>query len=202
MSLLLGWAANSVMAKDELVLRYPVPNGWKLGYHIINGQAELKEYVPVVESVERWTQMLTIQEFKSLPEKVEPKQFVEEMFQLTKARCKYYHSRIYFPFKQDGLNAIQGIQYCGIYLETGLGEVTLVKVIKGDSLYVVQRAWRGRPFGRRDSPITKSEFSEWMTTMKHVGLNNIEDEDKHKTMHLDIRHKAADQNKHENLPPK
>lgn len=175
------------LSKPRYTLSYPIPNGWRLAYHIVKGKNDLKEFIPVEESLQRWTRMLTVQEFSGIPKEVTPEQYLRKFFTLAEPYCATFRSRLYPVSAEVDFPTGLGLQYCGTYRMTRLGEVTLVKVIHHEVIYVVQLAWRGPPFGRHEDPISKKEMNDWRSFMENVRLVNIEDEQKIKVLHSNIK---------------
>lgn len=185
LALLILLQSTASLSAARFELQYPIPNGWKLAYHVSSKVNVIKEYITTSESLEQWTQMLTILEFNALPDYVTPKAFIENIMQQSSTHCQEFSSRFYGIKKQGEFDAAQGIQYCGRYDRTQLGEVTMIKAIKGTKMYVIQMAWRGEPFTKKRSPLPRALLNEWHTAMKRVAL--VKAEDGTKALHSTIK---------------
>lgn len=153
-----------------LTLQYPIPNGWNQVYHVTSKKNTIKEYIPVNQTLQEWTQMQTIIELEDLPKHISPKHLIEKTFDLSSQHCKNFSKRMYGISLAGEHAAAQGIQYCGKYSATGFGEITMIKAIKADKMYVIQMAWRGEAFMTKKSPLPRALLNEWLVALNRVKL--------------------------------
>jgi len=138
-----------------------IPDNWKEDFRDQSKKSLITEYVPQSQTVQDWTSMITVQIFYNARSS-NPIEFLDNVSSRSQKVCKDFsvvesHSEI-----QNGYPISTSLQACGTYTKTGQGEVTMYKVVQGnDSLYVVQRAWRGNSFTGANIPLSKTELMEW-----------------------------------------
>lgn len=153
--------------KNE-TLSVPIPNDWILGYQAQNENEIIREFVPKGQTVEKWTDMITIQIFTQLA-KASPAEFIKRVAQESQKVCSDFNGKMY---SGSDANHAMSLQSCTKYSKTGLGEITLLLAIRGKkALYLVQRAWRGPEFKLDKSPLTDKQRAEWVKQMQMVKLN-------------------------------
>ncbi len=62
-----------------------LPSGYKVGFHDKKNNLDMTEFVPAKESVENWTEMVTVQVFFGL--KITPEQFMNQLGQSWRGAC-------------------------------------------------------------------------------------------------------------------
>jgi hypothetical protein len=130
-------------------LKFEIPLGFKEGFRARQGIMEVIELVPEGESVEDWTEMITVQVFLGV-RNVTPQQ-VHANFRTTgQAACKGLQSQRIEDGEQGGYAFSIWAYDCPVAPVTGKPELALIKIIQGsDSLYSVHKQFRFVPTPER-----------------------------------------------------
>ena len=135
---------SSISEQNEKLMGVPNEN-FEIGYESNTDEIAMTEFVPVGETVQKWSRMITIQSLIGYrPKTLES--FATKFTQLVIAQCSKSDQEIIWSNVQYGYNSMVLAISCHENLETGLPEYMLVKAIQGDdALYVVQKAWKYEP---------------------------------------------------------
>jgi hypothetical protein len=121
------------------------PKGFKVDFRSKKDNMILTEMVPVTESVQNWTQMVTMQTHLGM-KNVTPEQFQGNMATLWAASCKDSSMQAIAKGMENGYPFSVWGYSCPLNPATGKPETMFLKVIQGnDSLYGVQVAFRSIP---------------------------------------------------------
>ena len=121
-----------------------LPPGYKVGHQARNAKQLITEMVPVAETVENWTEMVTVQIFFGLKESVSA--FRLRMEKLWAQACADVKSTPVGDGVVNGYTTITWRMTCPLNKRTGKPEITWFKAISGrDSFYVVQKAFKFEP---------------------------------------------------------
>jgi hypothetical protein len=147
-------APATAQLKDENLL-VSLPPGFKVGFQASKNGMNMQELVPASETVESWTEMVTVQIFMGRRD-LDPVRFLATVQQGWLGACKgSAPSRI----ASVPVNAYVGATMqlsCPLNPETGKPETALFKAIRGsDSFYSVQRAVRAIPTAEQTARITQ-----------------------------------------------
>jgi len=138
--------AGSVLAQSTISaenLLVSPPKDFKLGYRS-DRIGSLTEWVPSTETVDDWTQMLTVQVFRGA--KVDAAGFLQGVGKRYMDACPGTTAKGIFTGQVNGYVVSMLVLKCPKNPGTGKPETTAFRVIKGkDALYSVQRAWRSLP---------------------------------------------------------
>jgi hypothetical protein len=141
----LAIAANVSAAMADLKnenLLTPLPNGFKVGFETKKDQMDMAEYVPVAETVEDWSTMITVQIFHGA-RNVDPDAFAGDLAKRCKAACAAGDARKVTAGAENGYSFSLWIYKCPLNPGTGKPENMWLKTTSGaDSLYSVQYAYR------------------------------------------------------------
>ena len=108
-------------------------NNFELGYENNTDDLLMTEFVPVGETVQDWSQMITIQSFIGYrPETLES--FATRFTQLVINECSTSDQKIIWSDVQYGYDSLVLAITCQENLNTGLPEWMLVKAIQGDDV--------------------------------------------------------------------
>ncbi|TAJ96409.1 MAG: hypothetical protein EPO10_23265 [Reyranella sp.] len=141
-------AGQAQQLKNENLL-VGVPQGFKLGFKDSKNGMNMQEFVPAAETVQNWTEMVTVQVFLSRKD-LEPSQFLALMQKQWAEACKGSTLTPVASGKVNGYESATVLLRCPLLASTGKPETTMLKAIKGnDSFYVVQRAVRSVPTPER-----------------------------------------------------
>ncbi len=145
---LTGGALQAQQLKNENLL-VGMPQEFKLGFKDSKNGMNMQEFVPTSETVENWTEMVTVQVFLGRKD-LEPSQFLALMQKQWAEACKGSTATPVATGKVNGYDAASILLRCPLVASTGKPETTMLKAIKGnDSFYVVQRAVRSVPTPER-----------------------------------------------------
>ena len=145
--------------KDENLL-YELPSGYKVDFQSKQGNVITMEMVPQSETVNDWTEMLTVQILLG-QKKFTPEQFQTLMSKSWLAVCKDGGVGPITKGEENGYPFSIWLQMCPQNPLTGKPENTWLKAIKGnDSLYVIQKAFRFDP--------SEEQVVQWMKYFRSV----------------------------------
>jgi hypothetical protein len=134
-------APAQAQLKGENLLLTP-PAGFKVGYKGSSNGVNLMEWVPTGETVQNWSEMVTVQIFVRRTD-LDPAQFLGRLQQQWITGCKDSKAASILTGKANGYTASMMMLHCPLLAATGKPETTMFRAIKGnDSFYVVQRAVR------------------------------------------------------------
>jgi hypothetical protein len=127
--------------RNENVLT-PVPTGYKVGYSASQGALTMAEYIPVRETVEDWSTMITVQIFRGQGRR-DPDAFADNLGARWKASCPDATSVPVTHGMENGYPFSVWSYECPHNPATRKPESMWLKAISGsDSLYAVQYANR------------------------------------------------------------
>ena len=157
---------SSISEPKEMLMGHP-NNNFEIGYEKYSDELAMTEFVPIGETVQDWSQMITIQSLIGYrPETLES--FATRFTQLVIDDCSGSDQEIILSDVQYGYNSLLLSINCQENLNTGLPERILVKAIQGDeALYVVQKAWKYDP--------KDGELADWFYELESFivcGKNN------------------------------
>ncbi|MBV9261266.1 MAG: hypothetical protein JO205_07835 [Pseudolabrys sp.] len=141
-ALFLAAPAHAQLINENLLVT--MPPGFKVGFQDQKNNMRLTEMVPPGETVENWTEMVTVQVFLGL--KTSPQAFKERIEQGWLAACKEGGAHAVSDDPESGYPALIWVLSCPRNPATGKPEITWFKAVAGnDSFYVVQKAFRFMP---------------------------------------------------------
>jgi len=147
------------------VLFTVVPKGYKIAFQQRQGNLLMTEMVPQGQSVQAWTEMVTIQTFLGGVPQRSPEAFAKTMDDLWQNNCPGAESQFIRKGTENGYPFAFWLESCPRSPMTGKPEFTLMKGIQGnDSFYVVQKAWKSNP--------TKEEIASWSAYMAKVKVRD------------------------------
>jgi hypothetical protein len=150
-------AARAELENENLLAKLPA--GFKIDFQQKNKDMLINEMVPVGETVNNWTEMVTVQVFYNL--NATPDQFKGKMEAGMAAACPGSESHEIAQGDENGYPSIVWLQSCPLNKATGKPEMTWIKGIQGnDSFYVVQLAFKAWP--------SKDQITAWMQYLKGV----------------------------------
>jgi hypothetical protein len=134
--------SQSLLQAENLLLA--PPPGFKVGYEANHDNRLITEYVPGGETVDDWTQMLTVQIFRGSP--LGSAAFLQDVGKRYMDACPGTIAKGIFTGDTNGYVVSMLLLKCPNNPGTGKPETTAFRIIKGnDALYSVQRAWRSVP---------------------------------------------------------
>jgi len=144
---LAGSACAAVLAQsliDAENLLFSPPKDFKVGFQSSHDNRMMTEFVPAAETVEDWTQMLTVQIYRVAT--TDAANFLQGIGKRYMDACAGTTAKGIFTGQVNGYVVSMLVLKCPKNPSTGKPETTAFRVIKGnDALYSVQRAWRSVP---------------------------------------------------------
>lgn len=141
-TLAFGAPARALEAENLLITK---PKSYTVGYQKKSDTQMMSEWVPQGESVEAWTEMVTVQIFFNMRD-VSPAAYRKRMEKLWGDAC--LGSQV-MNVKQGDENSYPTMTWalrCPNNAKTGKPEFTWMKAIQGkDSFYLVQKAYKFEP---------------------------------------------------------
>lgn len=130
----------SAQLQDENLIA-TLPSGFKLGFQTRQGKMIMMEYVPVDETVEDWSRMVTMQVFLGSGG-ADPRDFARSIAGMWTTGCPGATAREVHSADENGYPANLLRLTCPLNAATGKPENTWIKTMAGaDALYVVQMAF-------------------------------------------------------------
>jgi hypothetical protein len=134
-------AASHGQLKGENLL-VNMPTGFKVGFQDSRNGVKLVEWVPVNETVQNWTEMVTVQIFSKRSD-IDPALFLRKVEENWLSACKGSTPVPTVTGKANGYDVSMVLLHCPLLPSTGKPETTMFRAIRGtDSFYLVQRAVR------------------------------------------------------------
>jgi hypothetical protein len=156
--------ALPALARENENLLFSMPFGYKVGYSKHMQRDAISEMVPAGETVENWTEMVTVQIFFHI--KPGPQVFQEHAAQDWLKACKGASAHPVAQGQEKGYALAVWMLACPRYPETGKPEWTFFKAIQGnDSFYVVQKAFKFDP--------KRAQVIIWTCYLKSVSVCDI-----------------------------
>jgi hypothetical protein len=158
--LLVGIARTHAELVNENLL-VTVPPGYKIDFQDKKPNSLMNEMVPTTETVNNWTEMVTVQIFYNM--KATPEQFVDKMASGWKSACPGATSSAIASGPENGYPSGVWLLNCPKNPGTGKPEITWIKAVQGnDSFYVVQKAFKFTP--------SKDEVVQWMKYLHSIAV--------------------------------
>lgn len=138
-------AGQRAQALENENLLVTMPKGYKVGFQKRQGNQMISEMVPENESVENWTEMVTVQIFFGMRD-VTPAAYRGRIEKLWAEACPNSTFVNLHSAPENGYPIMMWAQKCPLNAKTGKREVTWMKAIAGqDSFYLVQKAFKSEP---------------------------------------------------------
>jgi hypothetical protein len=149
-------------AAAELVnenLLVPLPEGYKVGFQTRKNNMDMQEMVPTNETVDNWTEMVTVQIFNGL--KALPGEFRRGLDLRWRANCPSTNAAQITSDLENGYPALVWLLDCPNNPATGKPEITWFKAVAGnDAFYLVQKAFKFEP--------SKEQVTQWRHFLEAV----------------------------------
>jgi hypothetical protein len=135
-------AALAQLQNENLLVT--MPQGFKVGFQDRKNNIQISEMVPSNETVQNWTEMVTVQIFFGL--KTTPGAFKDRIAKGWASACPGGGAHPVSSDAENGYPALIWVLSCERNPATGKPEITWFKAVQGnDSFYVVQKAFRFEP---------------------------------------------------------
>lgn len=153
------------------------PSGWKESYANKAPGMRMAQYVPSGEDTHDWQNMVSFESFTGNP-LPQPLELLESVAKDQRAVCDNFESHPTYTGKENGYPTAVALFVCDRSKLTSKGELTLLKMIRGDdNFYVVTRSRRVAPIEPDDVwPIPKQVMAEWSLYLRGIGVCNGADD--------------------------
>lgn len=142
LQMILALPASALEDENLLV---SLPDGYKIGFQQKTGNQIISEMVPSAETVENWTEMVTVQIFLNMRD-VTPAQYRARLEKLWADACSGSEFSTVKTGTENGYPTLTWFQKCPLNKQTGEPELTWMKATQGrDSFYLVQKAFKFSP---------------------------------------------------------
>ncbi len=150
-------AASADLINENLLVA--IPPGYKIDFKDRDPDRLMNEMVPSDQTVDDWTEMVTVQIFYGL--KTTPEEFEDRVADGWLKSCDGATTNPIVSGPENGYPAGVWLLTCPRNPATGKPEVTYTKVMEGnDSLYVVQKAFKFAP--------SREQITQWMKYLRSV----------------------------------
>ena len=134
--------ADALQAENLLITK---PGSYSVGFHNKSARQVMTEYVPAGETVENWTEMVTVQVFLNM-RGVSPVQYRKRMEKMWGEACPGSQVKNARDGDVNGYPTMTWALRCPHHARTGKPEYTWMKAVQGrDSFYLVQKAYKFEP---------------------------------------------------------
>jgi hypothetical protein len=160
------------------LVAFSQPSNFVLGFENVDGSSYIREVVPNAETVEKWTQMITVTGAKELAEQREvyPITVASTIANGYKKFCPKTFSVLALPPPNvEGFRSFAAVVGCGTVIGNGAprSEEALIIAIKGASdFYTIQWATRG-PASDAPAKLDKSAWEKRLADLGPIRLCNI-----------------------------
>jgi hypothetical protein len=153
-------AATADLQDENLLVT--APPGYKIGFNDTKPKMLMTEFVPDKETVENWTEMVTVQVFRGL--KTTPRAFMEDIAERWRTACpEAAEAHTVADALENGYPTRVWLLHCPKNPQSGKPEITWFKAVEGnDAFYVVQKAFRFEP--------SKEQITRWMGYLRKVSV--------------------------------
>ena len=153
-AVLVTTSAHAGLINENLLVA--VPDGYKIDFRDKKKNIVINEMVPVAQSVNDWTEMVTVQIFLGA-KGVTPQQFRTTMEGRWRGACPNSSAHAIADNVENGYATAVWLLSCPHNSTTGKPEMTWFKAIQGnDSFYVVQKAFKFSP--SREQVVTWTRY--------------------------------------------
>ena len=143
-----------------------IPSGYELGHQQKTDQGEINEFIPKGETVENWSEMITVQ---LLPAHNNNTKFYAIFESLVKQACTNGSTEVIATAEENGYPVKVFMLSCPANQSTDMGEVTFIKTVEGkDKFYVVQKAWRTPKYKPDQLPLASGDIAKWTQYLRSV----------------------------------
>jgi hypothetical protein len=173
-------ALIALPADAEEKLFVGVPSGWTESRQQSEPDRSTVEYVPPGQTVQNWTEMVTIQEYRGA--RVDPLTYLDKLIEKFGAGCQAARHMGPRAGEENGYKAAVAYMECkGPDPATAEPGVTLkniefmaVKAIQGrEGLHLVERAWHADDASLH--PLNRPNAADWVAVVRDAELCDMKD---------------------------
>lgn len=171
--------ATSVIPIYSQKVMHEIPVGWEPVFENSTDQSYMLEFVPTGQTVDNWTSMFTVQGFKGLSAKTDPKKILTDIGTMHMKVCGEA-----LVFELVDVAPINGHETQGAVIgcakmpsthptgvKAGMAEVAYYIAIKGKhDLYTFHKSIRTEAFDPKQSPVTSANAAEFIAEFTPLKL--------------------------------
>lgn len=160
--------AASVPAGELFLM--PVPKGWKQISVDQHFNIRTVQFVPEGQTAEKSEEIVRSMVF-SFVKDAPLENFLTQAIGLPNNQCLDVFMSPITKGLINGYESVFTTRFCTKNKQSGQGEVAMFKLIQGKyGLYLGERSWRVKPYGKDKPPVPKETFESWAEYMKAVTL--------------------------------
>jgi hypothetical protein len=146
------------------------PPGWQIHGNSAGQNVITKQMFPPGQTSETWTEMLSVQIIAD--QKIAPRDFIQNIIETSRTNCEASGPSPVTEGLTNGYPVATLTVTCTKGRKSGHGGLVAVKAIRGQAaLYVIQRVWRGKAFGRNEAaPIPETMLNDWSTFLRGISV--------------------------------
>jgi hypothetical protein len=157
--LVLPGAASADLVNENLLVQ--MPPGYEVAYRVERGNMVMNEMVPDGQTVNNWTEMVTVQIFHGL--KSVPEKFRDTLQRQWIGACPGGSGSEVTSDIENGYPVLVWMLDCPKNPATGQPEITWFKAIAGnDSFYLAQKAFKFKP--------SEVQIGHWTAYLKAIAV--------------------------------
>jgi hypothetical protein len=146
------------------------PDGWEQVFHDQKGNIDVTSLAPAGQTAKTWTDLLTVEMIAGKPT-MDVQTVLNKRLDSIHQSCEDVGAGQTQLASENGYDAGIRAFACPKSKQDGRGEVSLYKVFIGaDRIYVIARAWSGKPFEKNKIPLPASTTEDWLKFMETVVL--------------------------------
>ncbi len=161
-------ASQAAPAQPAELFLMPMPKGWKQVSADEQYNIRTIQYVPEGQSLEKGDEMLRSMVF-SFVRDAPLETFLALASRMPKDECQEVMTTPAAKGLINGYESVFATRFCTKNRKSGLGEITMFKVIQGKTaLYIGERTWRIKPFDKDKPPVPIATYDQWTGYMRAV----------------------------------
>ena len=165
----------AIDGKTTEVLRAAPPHGWHQIYQLNNDAVRLADFVPQGQTNLAWKTKLSFESHSDLVD-LDPIEILLSEAKKTEEKCSFIQHFNFFSGYENNYPTSLRLIMCGENEHLKKGELSMLKVIKGeDFLYIIRFLKRITPFKVNQPDVERSEIATWSDYLRKISLCNTAD---------------------------
>lgn len=146
------------------------PQGWEQVFHDQKGAIDITSLAPAGQTAKNWSDLLTVEMITGKPT-MDVQTVLNKRLDSIHQGCEDVGAGPAQLSTENGFDAGVRAYACPKSKQDGRGEVSLYKVFIGqERIYVISRAWSGKPYEKNKIPLPASTTEDWLKFMGTVVL--------------------------------
>jgi hypothetical protein len=168
-------AAEAASAPPVENFLMPMPKGWKQVAVDEHYNIHIVQYVPEGQAPDMGEEMLRSLVFSYVRE-APLDTFLALATRLPNDACEDVTTTPVAKGLVNGYESVFATRFCTKNRKSGQGEITMFKLIQGKTaMYLGERTWRIKPFGKDKPPVAKEVYDGWAEYMKAITVCVLDD---------------------------